>query len=461
MAKKLQSSHLYFILFLFLSWTSLSAHAVWSYPKDLSTIESSTFSSAVQINDHGKGIAVWLEIAGPNTVARASIFEEGLWSDPITLNPTTSVSEIVTARDVHVAINNKGAAVAVWEEGPSPGPTTIKSAKLIKNVWTKPVVIAFLPDTPVAFSEVAIDKAGNAMAIWTAFTPSASGVQVAGLPHHKKSWSTPVTISGSDTALFQAQIANGGKGNFIAVWLGDTILKARPLPFKAVLKNQLLSPTVDLTTDQVFANGPAISANSQGKAAVIWSESLVTPVGIELAIINSSIKAQMFHFRHGIISHLKPAVTLADNSTDNLQPKIQINHRGQAVAAWLQTTNESAYTVFASVFNGRRWNASTAISNPSFPFAVSSQVGIDGKGNAIAVWIGNDNAAPSAFSGVQSSIFHKGHWSTPLQLSAPGDNALVTEVATNNQGKTIALWKRNFSHTGGTVVQASDTNIKH
>ncbi len=447
--KKLRYSIFYVFVFVLCGWTSLSASVLWSFPKDLSAEGISTLP-VVKVNDEGKGIAAWLELVTSNTVVRASIFEDGQWSDPITLNPQTSLSELVFTHSVQVALNNEGHAVVVWDEGPFSGPVTIRAATLIDHTWRPTANIAFLLSTPLAFPQVAIDSKGNAVAIWQESLLPGVRIQVAALPHQANVWSIPVTISNTEIAN-QPQIAAGEKENFVGIWLGDGILRARAFTFKAILKNQLSTGIVNLSSPTAIANFPVISTNKKGHAAVIWSE-------VILPAINSSIETRMFRFREGKIQDLSEMTILSNPAFINTIPDVKINRHGQAVAAWQSTVNSTDFYVFASIFRDGKWRPSTLISDLTFPFATFPKVGIDGKGNAVALWVGNDNVEPGLFKAIQSSIFHK-QWDTPFQLSAPGQNTFNPQVATNREGETIAIWLRTFTRAEASFVQTSHTNI--
>jgi len=448
--KRIIYSCFFFVLFLIWNCHSLPATVIWSLPEDLSTAAGTALRPEVQINNKGKGVAVWLESVGISQFLRASIFD-GFWSDPITLNPPSPPNTIVITESFQVAINEEGEAIVVWAEVPDPDPTpiNIRAATFIDNLWKVTEDIAVIPPTSEALPQVAIDSKGNAIAIWQAIQSPKEIIQVAALPHHQETWSTPLTISDDETVVTNPEIGVGKKGNFVAVWNGDQVIRARALTFKSVLEKTLCSLIRDISIPDpnVLVFSPALSTNNEGQAAVVWSQEISSQE-------NSSIETRMFRFEKGKIKRLSEIVTLAEATTINGLPDVAINHRGDAVAAW-QSTIDSSGIVVASIFRKGRWGPAQIISSE---LTLAPIVAIDGRGNAVAIWTGEDITVPG-LPATFANTFQKGKWDTPLQLSAPDNPALSAHVATNRRGKTIAAWNRSLGITMD-IIQASLTNLR-
>ncbi len=95
------------------------------------------------------------------------------------------------------------------------------------------------------------------------------------------------------------------------------------------------------------------------------------------------------------------------------------------------------------------WSAAEDVSLP-LENAESAQVTVDGNGLATAVW--------SRYNGsndiVQSSTsLNGGAWTTPVDLSATGQNGIIPQVTVDADGTATAVWVRNTG--SGTSIQSS------
>ncbi len=95
---------------------------------------------------------------------------------------------------------------------------------------------------------------------------------------------------------------------------------------------------------------------------------------------------------------------------------------GRAVAIWVENFPPK---IEANIFNGTNWQQPVVISLGAFP-----QVGIDNVGNAIAIWVNtsNNQIFTSRYSVASNT------WSAPLLLSiAGGVNAAPKSVSTRGE----------------------------
>jgi hypothetical protein len=171
---------------------------------------------------------------------------------------------------------------------------------------------------------VALDAHGNAFAIWQAPDPSGSIiVQSAVKPHDSDVWEAPVTLSGLGEDGQLPQLAVDRAGDAVAVWQGS------------------------------LAAGVMTRAAARSATASSWS-----------------------------------APTTLSAPGDNLQPEVAIDPHGDAIAIWTRSNNRG-YAIQAA----RRaaatgiWQLPSTLSAPGDDNNGAPSVGIDSRGNALAVWV--------------------------------------------------------------------------
>ena len=132
-----------------------------------------------------------------------------------------------------------------------------------------------------------------------------------------------------------------------------------------------------------------------------------------------------------------PFITIS-NTGGNSTPQIAVSSGGNASAIWLNFPNTIQFAYF---------NAATGLWTPPLNLAVGSnaQIGIDGVGNTIVVWVSQNQIFASRFN-VPTLTF-----SPPVQLSSLGGSNNSPKLAVNDVGTAVVVWLQN----NFTVLSAS------
>jgi hypothetical protein len=126
---------------------------------------------------------------------------------------------------------------------------------------------------------------------------------------------------------------------------------------------------------------------------------------------------------------------------------VGVDAAGDAVALW--TDDDIPAIQSATLPFGGTWSAVQTISAAG---ASSPQLAVDPAGKVIAVWIRFDPV--SGVSRAEASTLQiGGQWTTPVFLSAVGENAFDPAVAIDRCGNAIAAWSR--YNGSADVVQVS------
>jgi hypothetical protein len=140
------------------------------------------------------------------------------WSAPVRIDSDPRPSGASAGQKV--VVDAAGHAFAVWIESYTNSPDEIWSSRYSnESGWSAAERIGVAGDS-AAYLDVAIDKAGNALAVWTSFggqnepdTIRASRYIVG------RGWSTAVAVDGNEGySVYSSRVAIDGDGNAVAAW---------------------------------------------------------------------------------------------------------------------------------------------------------------------------------------------------------------------------------------------------
>jgi hypothetical protein len=389
------------LVLVLLAASPASAAPTWLAPVDLSAPGDSALFPHVAVDPRGNAVAVWEHFEGTNFVVQAAVrpAATGVWQAPVDLSaPSES-----TNTSPQVAVDRRGNAVAVWELFNGPNYVVQASVRpAASGVWQTPVDLSAAGDD--TSPQVAVDRRGNAVAAWAAFNSTSTSdtvVQAAVRPAASGVWQAPVDVSATGESVSSPEVAVDPRGDAVAVWdRGEALCGCR---------------TGTPSTVVQAAVRPAASG--------LWQ----TPVDLSAA-------------------------------GDNRSPKVAVDRRGNAVAGWAASNGASPPTdvVRAAVRPAASgvWQAPVDLSAPSVRPGSSLQVAVDRRGNAVAVWQRFDGADFAVQAAVRPAA--TGAWRTPVDVTAAGENGSNPQVAVDRRGDAVAVWERfNSVSPFDTVVRAA------
>jgi hypothetical protein len=217
------------------------------------------------------------------------------------------------------------------------------------------------------------------------------------------------------------------------------------------LRSTVLSRPSDVT------GYPQVASDARGGALVVWSEIL----GRFNYVVRSSRQS-----RPG--ARWSPPVSLSPPSTATLAYQLAQNLRGAASVVWDQgfesTLAHPPQAFVGSSFlrtPGSAWSPARRVS----PFsavasATNAGVGVDARGDAIAVWTQGLSNATTGFRSeftIYAASAHGGseRWSAPTALDGPGAVSRP-EIAVAASGVAVAVWLRSVS---GGVLTGEDNEV--
>lgn len=401
---------------IFLCTLALSPlEAVWGPPVTISGTVSS--DPQIGVDTAGNSVAIWQEFDGVNTNIQAAILPiGGSWSTPVTIS--SSVGSNIDAIP-QIAVDPAGNAVAVWEELTA-GSSTVKAATLaFGGSWTTPVDISVPVSDSSQIPQVAVDSAGNAVDVWARFDGSNVIIQSASLPFGG-SWTSPVDISTTGQDAFSPQVSLDSSGNAVAIWAGvgiglDTI-QAATLPFGG-------SWSASVTLSGTSAAGPQVAVDPAGNSVAVWTINIGADFFIQAATLPFA-------------GSWSSAVNISTTGSSLFGAQVAVDLSGNAVAVWDKLVGSDIIVEAATLPFGGSWTSPVDIS-PTGAFAFDQQVAIDSFGNAIAVW-DRDNGTDIV---IQAAMLpFGGSWSAPVDLSTGGQTSDFPQIAINPSGYAVVDW---------------------
>jgi hypothetical protein len=283
--------------------------------------------------------------------------------------------------------------------------------------------------------QVAVDPAGDAVAVWTRFDGAHTVVQAA-VRQAGGSWvpSGNLSVAGRDAE--EPDVGIDGAGNAIAVWRrhdgSKYIVQSATRPAGGAWQGP-----VDLSTAGETAKEPDLAVDAAGDAVAVWARF----DGLDF-IVQAAAKPAGGGWQGPL--------DLSDAGQDAEEPQVAIDSSARALAVWSRYDG-SDFVVQSARRLGGAWEKPPLDVSVAGQRAEEPQVALDPAGNAVAVWSRFDGAKDIVQAAVGSG--GGGAWSLPADLSAAGQNAEEPQVAVDPGGNAVAVWTRRSSPTD--VVQSS------
>jgi fibronectin type III domain protein len=337
-----------------------------------------------------------------------------------------------------VAFDDSGNAVAVW--------FAYDSTTGNPGVWSGRFTPADGWGTPEAFDNgtseaiepnIAVDPAGNAVAVWAIFNPTGSTWEVwANRYTAGGAWGSPERISDSSTVelsnIFYGPVPVGidDNGNAIAVWVrydhfGGTY---QVVSNRYVAGTGWEGPTSPVLADDTGAAfNIDLSVAPDGNAVVVWvRDDLVG--SFEVISTVYAVGAEWG----------EPEIIQTASGTAG-EVKIAGDASGNAVAAWAQQV-DSNYEIAANRYAaGTGWDSTEVVStdsNPTFYLDIAS----DPDGNAILIW--SREVLPGSNDMVSLRYTEGTGWGTTVDTVESGISSEMVYIAADPYGNALATYHR-------------------
>jgi hypothetical protein len=396
------------------------AAPTWLPPTSISGHTRKAYKPQIAINAAGEAVAVWSRSIGESAVIQsASRPPRGPWSAPTTISVKTRRSF-----EPQVAINAAGEAVAIWRSTDGKHPTVQSASRPPGGTWPTPTNLS-TGGHGNSNPQIALDDAGEAVAVWelsdgVIFIVRGASRSPGG------TWSAPTDLSIREWSGFEPQVVIAPGGEAVAVWAHNNgmtfvIQSASRLPGRNWSAPAAISVKTQLAAE------PQIAVDAGGEAVAVWESFSHSGEAIQSAS----------HPPGGTWS--APARLSAKKKDEPSQPRIAIEAGGEAVAVWEIYDDDGSFIQSASRPAGGTWSAPAVLTEKG-QGVENPQIAIDTAHEAVAVW--------ERFKGRDGDIVQSaarspaGAWSAPTTISGKGTGFFDSRVVMGAAGEAMAIWRR-------------------
>ena len=366
--------------------TSINIHAAryspatgWHTPEPIDTEPETSQQPAVAIDAQGNAFVVWLRSEGSsNSVWARRFTPQGGWGSPVLLE--TGLGD---AGNPQVAVDGSGNAIVVFwqQEG---GRVNIVANRYVNGAgWGTATAIEADSTGDIGAPQIAMDAAGNAVVVW--------GWAAANPPYTFNVWANrytagsgwgsagPIDSANTSNPNTNPHVALDGAGNAIAVWhrpdgSWDSIWANR-----YVAGSGWGAPGLIETDNTNSARDARVAFDANGNALAVW---------IQSDGLRNNVLANRYTAGQGWGSAV---LIETDNAGPALEPRIAFDGNGNATAVWSHRDVAGfTFNILANRWTAATgWGTAAPIDNAPGA-ARAPQLGVDGSGNVITVWSQSD-----------------------------------------------------------------------
>lgn len=407
-------------------WTFTTGAGGWGTAELRETDNAGTATAPkIATDKNGNAMAVWQQSDGVRNNIWASYYSVGSgWGAAVKIE----TDDAFDATNPQLTMNAAGNVVAVWQQK--------ETAASFINIWSnhyEPAVgwagaekIEFQDIGDATNPDVAIDPAGNAIAVWQSFDGSYETIYavryLAGT-----GWQTATNIDTNIGAANKPKIAMDGSGNAIAVWY-QVISVYNSIQSSRYTSGGGWSVDATISSAAYDALDPQIAIDGNGNAHAIWYEFDGT---------RNNILAN-YYIAGG--SWQTPTLVEYDNAGNAASPQIAIDATNNAMAVWVQSDGSLNNTWANQYIAGSGWSAAQTIETDNTGNAAAADVAFDSNGNAIAVWYQSDGARDNIYANIYSAGIG---WGTAGLIETDNlGNAQFPQIIFDSNGKGHAIWQQ-------------------
>jgi len=413
----------------------------WHAPTTVSVGPLQAVAPQVAVDAQGTATAVWWDSNGASpatTAVRAATRPVGgAWTASVPLSTGGAVE------DPHVAVDARGDAVAVWR-GYDQSYVITAAFRPAGGAWQAPVVLSTdAASSYAATPKVAIDAAGDAVAVWYRSTGGSHLVIQAAKRPAGGAWQPPVDLSSASLDAGLPGIAVAPSGDAVAVWeaeeSGVYVVQAASMP---ALSGVWQVP-VNLSATGAESAGVQVAVDAAGRAHAIWTWN----DGVGTAVQTASRPAG---------GAWSAPTNLSDPGRYAMDPAVAVDPTGDVAASWADYDGTHYIDQGAAQPAGGGWSAPADLS-ASGADAAHSQVAIDAQGDAVALWV---RAETSGAAPVQAAAYDAAGPALnglAIPATAVAGQPVAFAVSPLDAWSTLGATTWSFGD-GGSAVGASTTH---
>lgn len=335
--------------------------------------------------------------------------------------------------DPEAAADLDGNVVVAWRQVDDLSQRIRSSRFNATSGWQAPASISVDRSEPVGSPQLALDRDGNALAVWHQSDGLRSSIWsnrfdiISG-------WGSPVPLETDALGDHEApRIAVNGSGDAWAIW-------ERRAGLQSDLWVNRFVPAVGWRGASQLESGahsPDIAVDPRGNFVAVWSSLCCPPV----ALFPDNILASK------TVGLLWGPSSLLENSTGFAAlPQVGIDSQGAALAVWQQGIGGRVGVWTSRSEASGNWSDPSELSTPPQGNAFAPRLASYSNGSAVVVWSQSDGIRNVTYSG---HLFPTLGWTNPRRIVADaGGDVRDPDVAAGRDGSAVAVWRESGSPFG-------------
>ncbi|MEO6509872.1 MAG: PKD domain-containing protein [Nocardioides sp.] len=402
----------------------------------------------VAVDVEGAATMVWLdqslEPGGGVTVRASSHPVGGTWSPPQDLSAAGAVEED-RGHSVQLAVDPAGDAVAVWTQDTGAVDVVEYATRTPAGVWS---AAGILSDTGVAAAEptIGVDSAGNAVALWRSSGPQQDFIDGATKPLGAP-WAPLAPLSDPENGAGEPSVAVAPDGRATAVWTHfDSVAMVERIETSSRTSvAAAFGPRTYISSDTAQAQEASVALNAAGNATAAWDQE--APDVDHRAVFAATMTPTG---DWAVSERVSVAPVLDDDLDENYRATPVVDAAGTSTVAWLRHTAVPSlpYAIHTRTVESVTAPVGDAWSTPQTLGPTGSagmlDLALDGAGNAIAAW--PKEGTPKV--GVVTRPAG-GAWSGLIPIESGSDRAVGATVAAAPTGDLVVGWASASNLLGG------------
>ena len=393
-------------------------------------IETTNLGSAldpqVVVHASGNALAVWYQLTSSG--------RSDVWANRYTPAAGWGTAELIetddsgSAEEVQMAMDTAGNAVAVWRQHDGTRNNIWANRYDAVNGWGTAELIETDDAGNASAPRVALDPAGNAIAVWNQFDGTRNNIWAN--RYATGAWGTAQTIETGNGDAIQADIGVDASGDALVVWNQfdgtEFSVYANRYDYDATSGSGAWGSAAPIESGAGDVGYTRIAMHASGNALIVWGQS-------------NGVRYRLWANRYDSVTAWGTAEPI-ENSTDNIDtPQIEMDANGNGIAIWTQY-GSAQDEIWVNRFTAGAWGTAVIVS-ASGGDAGAPQIAFDPLGNAMAVWHQDDGTRDN----IWARRFDAGSstWGTIQSLESGTGQADGAQIGIDADGNAIAVWTQN------------------
>jgi hypothetical protein len=353
------------------------------------------------------------------------------WADP-QWNAAQNVSPVsLQSSEPQVGVDQYGNAVAVWTQKDVSGNNRIAAAYRpsgLTGLFGAVQQYVSAAGQNASEPQIAVDPAGNAVAVWSRFDGTMLRIQAAYRPAGAAStFGAAQDLSDTLGEAFSPQVGISDSGEAVAIWTRKDGTNYRvQTAVRPAGGASTFGAATTLSASLQDAFEPAIGVAPDGSAVAAWYRS----DGLHLRI-QASTRPAAGSF--GAVQTVSPI------TEDTFTPQVAVENGGVATLVWYGSDGIQKLRIeSASQPSGGSFGSVQTVSDTSQD-SFSPGVDSDPTGTAVVIFDHFDGTNNRIQDAVKPPA---GTFGSPQYLSAAGQESADPQVDVNSNGDALAIWSR-------------------